>query len=611
MTEKSETKGELSRHLTFKDVFFLSFGGMSPLLSILTYGAFAITLAGFNAPIVMIIGTLLVLINGLVVTQLSKRFATSGGYYSYAFQGLSERLGFDTGWMYIFYSILYGLAYLAGSIFIIDTVFNIPLFYTFLLIMVPSVAFLIIGVKASSRYALYAVILEISLMLAIVAISFFVTKGKAYIPNPLVFHTSGGDFALGILFAMGIPTGYGAIAPLSGEIRNPKRIVGRSVITVILFGGLLASLMIYAFANLVYENHIVIPILDKLPIISMLKNNFGEFGIYLYYAAAIATVNDGILAVLSFGSAASRTIFRMGYDRTFPHVFSFNWKDRPIVATTFIGFVMVALPLFMLKYMDAETMFIFLGTVSALGGLFIHVSSDFSLLHVGIRSGRRFMLRAKAGMINSFRAFKEPLLAAVGAIISTIVLIYSAVSTVTDYTTLFLAWIVIGFVLSEVKSISSKTHYRIDLSDEDRMVVENLVSMKVKDAIDPNLGVVVTMGDTIRSVMDKLRTKNIPKAIVIDHKGVPIGTVDIIDMFLLPKSALENSRISQMPLDKVTTVDSEDDVTDAMRILRGSNIGVLAVIDSLGKCIGTLTERQVLMSIDSAVDNKTAKAAKL
>ena len=67
MTEKSETKGELSRHLTFKDVFFLSFGGMSPLLSILTYGAFAITLAGFNAPIVMIIGTLLVLINGLVL----------------------------------------------------------------------------------------------------------------------------------------------------------------------------------------------------------------------------------------------------------------------------------------------------------------------------------------------------------------------------------------------------------------------------------------------------------------------------------------------------------------------------------------------------------------
>ena len=40
------------RFLAFKDVFFLSFGDMSPLLSILTYAAFAITLAGYDAPIV-------------------------------------------------------------------------------------------------------------------------------------------------------------------------------------------------------------------------------------------------------------------------------------------------------------------------------------------------------------------------------------------------------------------------------------------------------------------------------------------------------------------------------------------------------------------------------
>ena len=67
MTETPTSSGELTRHLTFKDVFFLSFGGMSPLLSILTYAAFAITLAGYDAPIVMIIGMFLVLVNGLSV----------------------------------------------------------------------------------------------------------------------------------------------------------------------------------------------------------------------------------------------------------------------------------------------------------------------------------------------------------------------------------------------------------------------------------------------------------------------------------------------------------------------------------------------------------------
>ena len=48
--EAGNGKGELVRHLTFRDLFFLSFGGMSPLLSILTYGAFAYTLAGYDAP---------------------------------------------------------------------------------------------------------------------------------------------------------------------------------------------------------------------------------------------------------------------------------------------------------------------------------------------------------------------------------------------------------------------------------------------------------------------------------------------------------------------------------------------------------------------------------
>lgn len=609
MTETSSKQNELTRHLTFKDVFFLSFGGMSPLLSILTYGAFAITLAGYDAPIVMIVGTLLVLINGLVVTQLSKRFASSGGYYTYAFQGLSERLGFDTGWMYIFYSILYGLAYLAGSIFIIDTVFRIPVFYTFLLIMVPSILFLLVGIRASSRYALYAVALEISLMVAVILISLYVTSWKLYVPNPAVFHISGGDFFLGVLFAMGIPTGYGSIAPISGEVRNPKKIVGRSVVTVILFGGFLATMMVYAFANLVLQHHIVIPVIDKLPIIEILKHNFGSFGIYLYYAAAIATINDGILAVLSFGSAASRTIFRMGFDRTFPHVFSFKKGERPIVATVFVSVIMIAIPLFTLKYISAETMFIFFGTVSSLGGLFIHVSSDFSLLHIGIRSGRRFVLRAKAGILTYFRAYKEPILAAVGAIISTIVLVYSAVSTVIDYTTLFLAWIVIGFVLSEVKSISSKTHYKIDMSDEDMLVAENLLSMKVRDAVDPNSGVVVTMSESLKSVMNKLMSKDIPRAVVVDHASVPIGTVDIIDILLLPKNVLEKSTVGQLPLDKVVNVNADDDVTDAVRILRGNNVGVLSVIDDTGKCMGTLTERQVLLKIDASTPNKKSEPA--
>ncbi|AGO60152.1 amino acid permease [Ferroplasma acidarmanus] len=600
MTETSPQNGELTRHLTFKDVFFLSFGGMSPLLSILTYAAFVITLVGYDAPIVMVIGMLLVLVNGLVVTQLSKRFSSSGGYYTYAFQALSARIGFDTGWMYIFYSILYALAYLTGAIFIIVTVLGISEYYAFLLIIIPSITFLIVGIKLSSRYALYAVAIEISLMLAIVVISFVVTKGAAYIPNPAVYHISGGDFALGILFAMGIPTGYGSIAPVSGEVSNPKKVVGRSVISVILIGGTLATLMIYAFANLILQNNIIIPTSDKLPVIGIILHNFGKYGIYLYYAVAIATINDAILAILSFGSAASRTFFRMGYDKSFPSIFAKKVKDNPIVASFAVSAIMVALPLLIMHYITVETAFILLGTISALGGLFIHVSANFSLIRIGLRRGRRLISRTQKGIYSYIKDFKEVILALVAAIISSIVLVYSAYSTVSWYTLLFLVWIVVGFILSEVKAITLKTSDdMMDISKEGKILAENLMNIKVMDARIPGLDVIVGINDPLRAALEKLLSKNIPYAIVLDGNMKPVGTLYVIDILLLPKDAIDRGKVNQMHLEKVVNISVNDEVTDAVRILKENNVNILSIVDGSGKCTGTITEREILLKLAS------------
>ena len=47
---------DLKRSLGLRDVFFLSFGGMSPLLSLLTYGAVALEYGGPLAPLIMISG---------------------------------------------------------------------------------------------------------------------------------------------------------------------------------------------------------------------------------------------------------------------------------------------------------------------------------------------------------------------------------------------------------------------------------------------------------------------------------------------------------------------------------------------------------------------------
>ncbi|MHB1440033.1 MAG: amino acid permease [Cuniculiplasma sp.] len=597
MTESSENKGELGRHLTFKDVFFLSFGGMSPLLSILTYGAFAITLAGNDAPIVMIIGTLLVLVNGLSVTQLSKRFSTSGGYYTYAFQALSARIGFDTGWMYMFYSVLYGLAYLVGGIFIITTVLGISGYLAFLLIMVPSITFLIVGISASAKYALFAVIIEIGLMLSIALYSFYLTKGAAYIPNPSVYPISGGDFVLGILFAMGIPTGYGSIAPVSGEVKDPKKVVGRSVISVILIGGTLATFMIYAIANLLLQNHLVIPVADKLPVIGILKNDFGGLSTFFYFAVAIATINDSILAILSFGSAATRTLFRMGYDRTLPGVFGKKFKDKPLVATLFVSAIMIIIPVLLMGNISTETAFIILGTISAMGGLFIHVSANFSLIRIGFRRGRRLAQRAKGTVLSYVSDYREFILALTGAVISSIVLVYSAYSTVPVYTTIFLVWIVIGFILSEVKGIIGKTPYDADVSKEGIIVAQNLINVVVSDVVKQEKEAMVSLNDSLRDVLNGLLSRNLPAAIVVDKDQKPVGRLEVINLLLLPKSTIDRGLVKQTHLERSVNIKGSENVADAIRILKENNINILTVVDGVGKATGTINERDVLAKL--------------
>ncbi|EQD47013.1 amino acid permease-associated region, partial [mine drainage metagenome] len=122
----------------------------------MTYGAVVLALAGFFAPIVLLMATAIVVINGLVILRLSRRFTSTGGYYTYAMRTLSERTGFQTGWMYLFYSILFGSAYVVGAAFVINFVLGVNPVVIVLALSVPAMIFLVTGVSPSAKYAIVA-----------------------------------------------------------------------------------------------------------------------------------------------------------------------------------------------------------------------------------------------------------------------------------------------------------------------------------------------------------------------------------------------------------------------------------------------------------------------
>ncbi|MEM3351578.1 MAG: APC family permease [Saccharolobus sp.] len=427
---KTQEKQEPKRHLSFIDIVFLSMGGQSPFLSILTYGITVFLLVGAFAPIAIILGTLLVLVNGLVVYELSKRFTKEGGYYTYVFYSLTKKLGFETGWLYLFYSTTYGVAYIYGASFILYHVLGINPWIAGLGLLSITSLFSIMGIRISTKYAIVTSLLEIGIM-TLLAILFIQSTGFHFY-NPFSYNINLDGLALAILFGSGIPTGYGSITPISGEAKDARRTVSRAIITVILLGGLLAAFDVYAIGDHLLFFHIPIQSVD---ILSLIKN---RLGLLTFIFVIFAALNDGILGSLSFLTATSRTIFAMAATDFLPKIFSkFENYRGPINAiflsvafyfiTTIIGLYFITNPFIA---------FGFMGSVALLASLFVHIASNFSLVRISIRKIRKRVPQLVLGIV--------------AAIFSIYDLIYSMMSSVPIQVYIFMGWIIIGFLVIEV-----------------------------------------------------------------------------------------------------------------------------------------------------------------
>ncbi|WP_338599316.1 APC family permease [Sulfolobus tengchongensis] len=426
---KEQQRTVPKRHLSFMDIVFLSMGGQSPFLSILTYGVETFIIAGFFAPIAIILGTLLVLVNGLVVYELSKRFTKEGGYYTYAFYSLTKRLGFETGWLYIFYSTTYGVAYIFGTAYIIYHVLGVNPWIIGLGLLSITSLFAIMGIRVSTKYAVFASSIEIGIM-TIIAIIFLSSTGF-HLYNPFSFHLNLGAIAYAVLFGSSIPTGYGSITPVSGEAKDARKTISRAIITVILLGGLLAAFDIYAIGD-----HLLffkIPA-NNVDILRLIEN---RFGIITFIFVLFAAINDGILGSLSFLTATSRTIFAMAYTNLFPKVFSKFENYRGPTNAVFLSviFYLIAVVLGLYFINNPFIAFGVMGALALFASLFVHIAANFSLIKISIKKIRKRIFQISIGTF--------------AVIFSVFELVNSIMQASPIEVYIFMAFIIIGFLTAE------------------------------------------------------------------------------------------------------------------------------------------------------------------
>ncbi|MCQ4342001.1 MAG: APC family permease [Sulfolobaceae archaeon] len=418
-----------ARELGLLDIVFLSFGGQSPFLSVLSYGTYAFLLAKGFAPIAIIIGTLIVLVNGLNIYKLSSKIAQPGGYAAYAYFSLTKRLGFQTGWIYMLYAVFYGAAYVVATTLVVKEVFGFnPLIFLTLVFGISSVL-LLLGIRPTTKYALFASTFE-ALAMAVLAVMFVAATGWHFY-NPFQTDIPTSNLATAIIFGAGIPTGYGSIAPVSREAKNPKRTIPLAIIIVILMGGGLAAFDTYGIADYLYYKQMNLS--SDYTVINLIGH---EYGIVTMAFALFAAINDGILATMSYMIASSRTLYGLSYYGFMHQAFkAFKPKVGPVnalLATLAAYAIILYSTVHALGLLDA---FVVLGYISMLSGLVAHIITDLALLKISLKRLRK-------------RLF-ELGIALSGTILTVYIILTSASSVPAYYINVFLLWVLAGFIYVE------------------------------------------------------------------------------------------------------------------------------------------------------------------
>lgn len=415
------------RRLTFGELYSLALGGQSPFIGLVAFGTPLVATAGPGAALSMMVATALVLINGSATFLIARRFKRGGGYYVYSLYGLSERLGFVVGWMYLLYSLAYGGSLVVAGAYIIKIVaatygVYLPDYDYVTVVAVVVVAAALTGVKASAKFAWYTSLLSIAVIVAISGYLFWLSGFKLY--NPFVGLTP--SVLYGALYGLGIPSGYGAITPLAGEAKRPSH-VGLAILSAIGTGGALATFFFYALAALGFTGNLT----------RFLLTEFGTLGLVVMSAMGLAS---GGLGGVAYVIAASRVVYNMARDGFFHSSLTSSRGGRPLAAEALAAVALLALLLSATLIGGLTSALEFLGALAGLLNLFVHAAAGVSLARISLRR-------------MSIRRVLEALGGAASALFS-IALVINGLSEAEKLVGLtFMGWLVLGFFYLEILDI--------------------------------------------------------------------------------------------------------------------------------------------------------------
>jgi APA family basic amino acid/polyamine antiporter len=229
----------LKRELGVFDAMMMGLGSIVGTGVFVSIGL-AAEVAGNGVLVAIALASLVAICNGLSSAQLAARHPISGGTYEYGYRWLSPYLGFTAGWMFLCAksasaaTAALGFAgYLLHAARSDATWLQVPVAIGCLLVLTVLV---LTGIRQSSR--VNAVIVSISLS----ALGFFIFVGVPTAVSEIRQSTanwidpqslSGAGLLQATALMFVAYTGYGRIATLGEEVKDPARTIPRAVMVTL------------------------------------------------------------------------------------------------------------------------------------------------------------------------------------------------------------------------------------------------------------------------------------------------------------------------------------------------------------------------------------------
>ena len=340
--------------------------------------------------------------NGLSSAQLAVAYSVSGGTYEYAYRTLHPLVGIFAGWLFLTAKSASAATAALGVVSFSDAALNLEL-NDFVLRIGSAVLSLLVtclvllGLRRSNQFNIAIVLITILSLVSFVLFSAFVevTADSSFFdvtlaPEELLEGTA-------LLFVA--YTGYGRIATLGEEVREPRRTIPLAICATLGASWLLYASVGWALTN--YQEFEVLGLGDGINQtlrLEVVVQTFDQPWLEKLVQVGAITAMLGVLLNLILG--LSRVYLAFGRRNDLPKAFAkLDAQSNPRLAVLFTGIIIAALCLMgdvlMTWSLSAVTVLIYYG-ITNLAALRLNKQDQilFSCLFLSVFVGQEIWIKA-------------------------------------------------------------------------------------------------------------------------------------------------------------------------------------------------------------------------